>query len=180
MTVLGIDLSLTSTGLAVAEQGRIVSTYVIKSSGKKGDGLTEMNRRISEIVAGIRSIVDRTGPKFAVLEAPSFGSKFGSPDERAGLRWRVINLLVVRQIPIAEVSPRSRAKYGTGNGNSKKPEVHAAVKANYATANLPIKTNDEADAVILAAMGARHLGQPVELVLPDGALESMEKVAWPR
>lgn len=179
MTVIGLDLSLTSTGVAIARGGRIVETLAIKSSGKKTDGLPEMERRLYDIINRIRGQVDRHDPTFAVIEAPSFGSKFGSTDERAGLRWGVIHMLATRSIAIAQVSPKSRAKYGTGNGNAKKLEVLTAVRGNYAHCDLTIRTDDEADALILAAMGSRHLGQPVELVLPDGALESMEKVQWP-
>ena len=178
MTVIGLDLSLTSTGVAIARNGRIVGTKALKTSKRTGD-LADMDRRLSDTTLGIQQILNAEDPKLAVIEAPSFGSKFGSPDERSGLRWRVIHALLWREIAIAQVSPRSRAKYGTGNGNAKKLEVLAAVRGNYAHFDLPIKTDDEADALILAAMGARHLGQPVELVLPDGALESMEKVQWP-
>lgn len=179
MTVIGLDLSLTSTGVAIAKGGRIIETQAIKSSGKKTDGIPETERRLRDIVNRLRAVVDRYNPELAVIEAPSFGSKFGSTDERAGLRWGVIHMLTNRGAVIVQVSPKSRAKYGTGDGNAKKLEVLNAVRGNYANQDLLIRTDDEADALILAAMGSRHLGQPVELVLPDGALESMEKVQWP-
>lgn len=180
MTILGIDPSLTSTGLAVAENQTIVWTQAVKSTGTRGDGLTERERRIYDIVNRVRGAVDRSGAQFAVIEAPSFGSQHGSAHDRSGLWWAIVRMLYIRGLDVAQVAPKARAKYGTGNGNSQKKDVHAAVKARYGRPDLPITTNDEGDAVLLAAMGARALNLPVEgLDLPVGAVDALRKVDWP-
>lgn len=179
VTVLGIDLSLTCTGLAIARAGRIEWTGTVRTVGKRADDLDHRNMRLRDIRRLIEGAVLRYEPVLTVIEAPSFGSVHGSSHDRSGLWWMVVDMLYLRSVPVAQVAPMQRAKYGTGKGNSDKKKVHAAVQANYGTADLPIKTNDEGDAVLLAAMGARHLGQPVELVLPDGAIDAMTKVVWP-
>ena len=180
MKVLGIDLSLTCTGLAIADQGRVLGTATIKSTGTRGDTLAQREHRIFEIVSAVKGAIAREQPYMAVIEAPSFGSRHGSAHDRSGLWWAVVHALFDRNVFIAQVTPKQRAKYGTGNGNSEKKEVHAAVKKNYAREDLPIKTNDEADAVLLAAMGARHMHEAVDIftVGPD-QLAAMEKVVWP-
>lgn len=176
MRVVGIDLSLASTGLAAIEGGTLVSTYAYKTQPAKTlDGTIH---RLQDVAGYVRDYVDDFDPDLVVIEAPSFASSFGNPHERAGLWWMVVRDIWLWEIPIARVSPMQRAKYGTGKGNSKKKDVHAEVKVRYGSSALPIKTNDEADAVILAAMGSRHLGKPVESFLPDSYLAAMEKVMW--
>lgn len=179
MKVLGIDLSLTSTGLALIEDGEIVWTRAVKTTGKRDDDLIDRHTRLAAIGRGIRNAI--TGPiDLVVVEAPSFGSVHGSAHDRSGLWWRVVDMMVDFGFPVAQVTPKQRAKYATGNGNSDKKEVHAAVLAQYARDDLPIKTNDEADAVLLAAMGARFLGEAVDTGdLLKSQLDAMEKIKWP-
>jgi crossover junction endodeoxyribonuclease RuvC len=182
VTVLGIDLSLTCTGLAIAEftlpwEGRIAWTGTVKTP-PSGNALDARTLRLRDIRNQCEAAVMRYNPVLAVIEAPSFGSVHGAAHDRSGLWWLVVDMLFLRSIPTAQVAPTARAKYGTGKGNAPKDQVHKAVQTNYGTDDLPIRTNDEADALLLAAMGARHLGQPVELWLPTGAIDAMEKVKW--
>jgi Holliday junction resolvasome RuvABC endonuclease subunit len=180
--VVGIDVSLTSTGIAVADAGRIVHTRAIRTKAlpkeQKAD-LGAICRRILSVLDAVQGTVLAYRPALVVIEAPSHGSRFGSPHERSGLWWLIVSWLEDRATDVAQVAPTARAKYGTGRGNADKEQVHKAVQTNYGTDDLPIKTNDEADAVLLAAMGARHLGQPVEGWLPTGAIDAMDKVVWP-
>ena len=182
LRLIGIDLSLTSTGICVVNDGSITELDTIKSSGKKGDSITQRGDRMNWIVEElVLTHLFWENADLAVIEAPSYGSSFGSAHDRSGLWWLVVREIQGRGIPLALVSPQGRAKYGTGKGNSKKPEVYAAVKANYAElVPRPIKNNDEADAVLLACIGSRYLGYPVEPVSPGEAnLASLTGVHWP-
>ena len=180
MTVLGIDLSLTQTGLAVTLLNRLHWTGTVKTTGTRSDTLYQRTERLRDIRNLVEAAVMRYEPVLAVIEAPSYGSSFGSSHDRSGLWWLIVDMLYLRSVPTAMVAPMQRAKYATGNGRSEKKEVHAYVKARYARDDLPIKTNDEGDAVLLAAMGARHLGHPVERGdLDESLLSAMEKVVWP-
>ena len=58
------------------------------------------------------------------------------------------------------VPPKTRAKYATGNGGADKRAVLAAVRAAYP--QFTIRNDNEADAVVLAAIGARSLGHPID------------------
>lgn len=179
VAVMGIDPSLTQTGLAVIENGQLVWTKTIPTKGKANDKLKDKANRIFDIANQVGASVRLHNPVLAVLEAPSFGSLHGAPHERSGLWWAIVRQLHTAGVDYAAVSPKQRAKYATGNGNSQKAEVHAYVKGRYATEDLPIKTNDEADAVILAAMGARYLGMPCERGdLDESLLSAMDKVVW--
>jgi len=171
--VVGIDLSLASTGLAVADPDG-VRVHRVRSTGRKDATALDTSLRLGRIAEQVEIT---TGPAdLAVIESPSFGSHTGSQHERGGLWWDVVRRLVDRGIPIATVSPPSRAKYATGKGNAGKDEVLAAVVRRYPAVD--VTGNDVADAVVLAAMGCRWLGQPID-DLPKVNLAAMDGAKWP-
>lgn len=182
MRVIGMDLSLTSTGLAQADNGRLTRVENIKSKGKKGDTYHDHWGRIMRLAFEVELFITRDEPvDLVVIEAPSYGSKFGSAHERAGLWWEVYDLVAKRGIPIATVAPTTRAKYITGRGRADKATVLAHAIHAYVGNHTPrIVNDDEADAVGLCGMGARFLGEPIELHPLDQAnLDAMETPAWP-
>lgn len=173
-TVVGIDLSLTSTGLAIIGDG--VAVHRITSKGSKAASVVDTWKRIDTIAEKVFGPTGRAAPSLVVIESPSYGSHTGSQHERGGLWWTVIGRIVSWRIPIATVSPQCRAKYATGKGNAGKDEVLAAVVRRYPTVD--VTGNDVADAVVLAAMGCRWLGQPID-DLPKLNLAAMDGAKWP-
>lgn len=180
---LGLDLSLTSTGLVVLADGEFGTYGNIKSSGKRGDGYAEFYTRIDAIAQDVETwlwtIRNEYGPAdIAVIEAPSHGSKFGNPHERAGLWWRAYELLYLQEVPIiAGVAPTTNKKYLTGSGKAEKEAMLEAARARYSE---DIPNHDVADAASLAAMGSRHAGCPAEYEpLPKPCMDAFEGVKWP-
>lgn len=179
--VLGLDLSLTSTGVCLIHpEGAL--TKAIKSKGKKGASVSDTCQRLANIVYDTEQTFRREGPYWpdlAVIEAPSYGSHTGSQHERGGLWWAVADMLWGLGIPIATVSPKGRAKYATGKGNTGKDEVLAAAIKRYV--QFDITSNDVADAVILAAMGRRHLNEPIDSAVDSlpACLAAMSGATWP-
>lgn len=178
--VAGLDLSLTSTGLALVDEGKLTSVARIATTGTKADTLLDRRRRMVLIQRQVEDFLRLGYPDLAVVESPSYGSKFGSPHDRSGLWWRVVELLMSWGIPVATVVPQGRAMYATGNGASKKPAVLAAVKARYLDVDWPKggKHDDVADAILLASMGARWMGYPIE-ELPATHTRALDGAAWP-
>jgi crossover junction endodeoxyribonuclease RuvC len=125
------------------------------------------------------------GADLVVVEGPSYGSTTPHQHDRAGLWWLVVDMLARREVPPVEVPPNTRSRYATGRGNAAKDDVLSAVIRRYP--HVDVNGNDEADALILAAMGARHLGHPLEQhvagtgqhFLPLGHLAAMGAVHWP-
>ncbi|MDN5726076.1 MAG: hypothetical protein L0G99_09135, partial [Propionibacteriales bacterium] len=95
-----------------------------------------------------------------------------------GLWWMIVSQLAVLGVPVVEVAPTSLKKYATGKGNAGKDEVILRSARRYGNA-YPCSNNDEADAFILAAMGMRHLGHPIEDGLPQVQVDALAKVRWP-
>lgn len=180
LLVAGIDLSLTSTGIAIAEwddgvAGREVQR--IQSKGQAGASLTERHRRLVDTMGRVVSFT--CGADLVVIEGPSLGqARQGGQHDRAGLWWLVVETLIGQYgSTVVEVPPSVRAKYATGAGNAGKDAVLAAAVKRYP--DWDITGNDIADAVILAAMGCRHLGHPIDS-LPQIHLAAMTKVRWPQ
>jgi crossover junction endodeoxyribonuclease RuvC len=113
-----------------------------------------------------------------VLEAPSPGqSRQAGEHLRAGLWWHLVIKLRVKGYPVVEVPPANLKRCATGKGNSPKDHVLAVVIKRYP--QVDISSNDIADAVALAMMGARHLGFPVEDSLPQANLAALDRISWP-
>ena len=177
MRVTGLDLSLTGTGVANLRPNEPTVGLLRLSSAPAGDGWPDRFARIQELSDQIVEAVAAGGaPRLVVLEAPAYGSRTGHVHDRAGLWWSAYRR-VSRQCAVVVVPPTVRAKYATGRGNAGKDEVLAAVVRRYPWAE--VENNDHADALVLAAMGARWLGEPVEESLPKAAVEAVGRVEWP-
>jgi Holliday junction resolvasome RuvABC endonuclease subunit len=177
---VGLDLSLTSTGTAWLIQGphdpAFIETQTFTSAGSATATLDDRWRRLQNLSEQIWNVARCAD--LVVIEGPSYASKNpGSAHDRSGLWWRVVDRLVAAEIPVVEVPPSCRAKYATGKGNAAKTAVLLAAERRYPQAG--IEGDDTADAVVLAAMGARHLGRPAEASLPATHLAGMTGVRWP-
>lgn len=181
MIVVGIDPSLTGTGLAkhnpVDPHGEHWQVARIKTTAPKVpshlasvDRFDSIGREILAFCVGF--------PDVAVLEAPAYSSITGHPHERAGLWWTIYRLFAQRwRVPTLVIEPNLRIKYATGNARSGKDEVMLAAAKRYPAAG--ISNNDEADAVVLTAMGARIYGEPIETSLPKTHLDALKTLMMP-
>lgn len=163
--VLGIDPSLTSTGLCgvdvTPEGAQHVSCRTVTSKPPPEKTYRAASDRIDGIVTHIR--VAARGAHLVVIEGPSFASKFGQTHTRDWL-WGRIYDMCARELdkPVLVVSPTQRMKYATGRGNAQKDAVLAAAIKRWP--DVDITGNDTADALILAAIGCRSLSLPIDEV----------------
>lgn len=173
MKFVGIDASLSRTGVAVYDTG--TGRFTIKSIPSTNDDGT-LEGRDSRILRISSSIVDSIGDdvELVAIEGPAFSSSTGKVWDRAGLWWAIVRSFIVRGTSIMEIPPTSRAKYATGNGRANKDTVLIAVTKAYPDAD--IKNNDEADALILCVMAARIHGYPVEETITKDRLEAITKL----
>lgn len=186
--VVGIDLSETSTGLACIAEDDEILLHRVRSTAPKTPKLpgkrkpepptlAQRQERLERIVQRVRewAILERR-PDLVVIEGPAYSSSLGHMHDRSGLWWMLVTSLFWHGIPVAEVAPTARAKYGAGKAVDK-DQVFAAVIRRYI--DVPVTGNDTADALLLAAMGRRYLGRPIEESLPKPHLEAIAKVRWP-
>lgn len=176
--IVGLDLSLTSTGWARLDDGG-VEVGRIKSKGAQGASLADRAGRLAEIADQVMEVVTDScawNADLVLVEAPAQNQTTGHHHDRSGLWWLVVGLVMDLGRPVVEVSPTSLKKYATGKGNAGKDQVLAAVVRRYA--DVDVAGNDEADALVLAAMGARHMGCPID-DMPALNLTAMGGVRWP-
>jgi hypothetical protein len=148
--VIGVDLSLTRTGIACAHGA---------DSLTPPRGLTGFPRLrwIRRAVLAWTAEAD-----LVVVEGLSFASNMPSAQERAGLWHLVMVAIDTKDIRWTQLPPATLKKYATGKGNAGKDEVLTA-----AVRRLPIavENNDQADAAWLCAAGHDLLAAPL-LELP--------------
>ncbi|QXT62730.1 hypothetical protein [Tessaracoccus palaemonis] len=175
MRIVGLDLSLTATGVAIIDDGQ-VNVATIRSAGRKGDSLLQRSDRLGWLA---REIGGRAhSADLVVVEQPAYAAVTGHHHDRSGLWWLVIDYLSYdNSIPVAEVAPGTLKKFVSGRGNAGKDEMLLAAAHRFARL-ATLSTNDEADALGLALMGAEQLG--VGLVdLPAKHREALKAVRWP-
>lgn len=170
---VGIDPSLTCTGLAIINTvtGEITTRRVRTSN--TGSSLRDRRDRIREAISGILApIPTRVG--VTVIETPSHRQQYGAQNERVALFWWLVDQLMARG-PVVEVAPPQRAKLATGSGRAGKDDVVAAIRA--AHPGVPIPDDNVADALALADAGAHWLGASRSYGLEQS--KAFMRLDWP-
>ncbi|CPY91281.1 gp6 protein [Mycobacteroides abscessus] len=161
MNVVGLDLSLTGSGIAAIDpHTRELATAVHSSPPPADDNLTCHTRRHRTLVDGIVRQVLACDPVLVVVEGLQFSvkAKDSSLTRRGFLWWAVIEALCDAGVPVLEVSPSQIKKFATGKGNASKAEVVAAYAVAWPNAAHTRGVEDRADASFAAALGAAWLG----------------------
>lgn len=180
---VGLDLSLTGTGVAVRRLSGRTTLDLLKSDpadyrsardAKDKPVATYADRlaRLEDLLAEIEYVVP-TG-SLVFLEAPSYGSAGSGTFDRSGLWWLTFQRLTALSCRVVAVPPTCRALYAAGKGNGGKDAVLSAVVKRYP--DLDVRDNNVADAVALMAMAARADGFPIEPDLPAANLKAMDKL----
>jgi Holliday junction resolvasome RuvABC endonuclease subunit len=170
-TVIGLDLSLTSTGMSDG-----ATTWLITSKGHKGDDLAHRGSRLRQLRT---QVLDQAAQAdLVVIEGPSLGqARQGGQHDRAGLWWQVIDALQSLGVAVAEVPPATLKRYATGKGNANKGQMIEATTRRAPDVDTAGDDN-RCDAFWLAALGHDHLGQPV-IDIPAAHRAALDAVRWP-
>lgn len=164
-TVVGLDLSLTSTGIS---SGLLSSNISSKAKGPQ---------RLHEISQEIASTLIELDDPIVVVEGYSFGSR-NSQAHAIGELGGVVRLTLWNlRIPYVEIPPTSRAKFATGKGNAAKTEVMSAISARTGIVWVGKGADDRCDAWILEEMGLAWLGQ-ARFQWPQLNMSALEKIDW--
>jgi crossover junction endodeoxyribonuclease RuvC len=174
---VGIDLSLTGTGLAeVATRSPGVITYANRTVTSKPAGNDVRNRaaRINRIRTTVLDFA--LGADLVLLEGPAFGKSNAGTWDRAWLWGMVVDGLLGADLPLAIAPPAVVKKFATGKRNADKVAV-AVGMARLWGEECQCANDNEWDALTMATMGAQHLG--IDNV-PARAhhTTALESVAW--
>lgn len=169
--VVGLDLSLTATGIAstLGWCGLVGATDITKLPvWLRSDALDELAEQVALQIGR---------PDLVVAEQVAAARAYGGASERAGLFWAITRRLRARNIPFAEVPPSVLKTYALGKGQGTKGAIVDAVARRWPAYDTHGDDN-LCDAVVLAAMGADHLGQPIA-AMPAAHRRALGKVTWP-
>lgn len=169
--VVGLDVSLTATGIAS-------STGWCRTVGRSNVTSAPLLVRLALVSELAESIIRHTGaPDLVVIESPAFSRSGGGSLERHALWWTVVRRLVGNDVAVAEVGPTTLKRYATGKGVAKKSAIVEMVPRRWPQ-YICGGDDNMADAVVLCAMGADHLGQPLA-VMPKDHRAALDSVKWP-
>jgi Holliday junction resolvasome RuvABC endonuclease subunit len=166
MNIVGLDLSLRSTGIADA-----TGTRTFGYSVKKHSPWTDHARRLKKL----GTVIDRAteGADLVVIEAPAF-SQSGAAHSLGALFGVVQVLLFQRGRTAIFIEPQKLKKFAVDHGGAAKDAVLAAAIRD----GSPAKNFDEADAWWLRRMG-QYAYSPDRRALPLYRQAVLAAIRWP-
>ena len=172
-TVVGVDLSLVSTGVAwEPDCSRRIQTRP-KDWRSEDDRLEFIAARVMEVVHEAHDPTRAAGT-LVVIEGLSYGQPSGSAFTRAGLHYIVRANVLAEGHKLTIVPPTMLKKFVTGNGNASKELVVSTVARKLGRT---ISSDDVADALGLVAVGQALLGlEPNLLGVSAAGRQVIEKL----
>lgn len=181
MRVVGLDLSLTASGIGrIWEGGVDVQVIGTKATDQS---ISARGRRLRWLASRVFHEVTAGGEVDLVLvEQPSYGSTGGHAHDRSGLWWLIMARLDASGSPVAEVAPGTLKTYALGKGSGAgvtKDAVLAAAVRRYVEYVPDLADNNAADALLLADMAASHFGRPLVPGLAQVHTRALAAIRWP-
>lgn len=176
--VLGLDLSLTSTGWARTLDGGEVELGRLRPPAAMRDGM-----RLAWIRRALTTVIVTPGDPpvcpytLIVIEALPSGSHTKFDMSGIAMVHAVTRLILWDAGVDATWMPQAKVKvFATGKGNASKDEVLLAASRRLGYEG---SSNDEADALWMMHMGLCHVGEPCEsLALPLAHTRALDGVEW--
>lgn len=184
--VVGLDLDLAKCGIGIVVYRPDRNSCLVVSSkltsplrktgqsdakGRPTECLRDRYDRISDISG--QAWNHASTADLVVIENKFAGSPGGKSIDRHGAYWHVVGRCLRKGIPVVEVAPTSVKLAIAGDGKADKAKVAGALARLWP--DWTIGSDDEADAVGLAHIGAVRMGWPVETL----ARHRQVKCVWP-
>jgi len=196
--VYGIDPSLSSTGVACvyvepANSVHWAWTERITTAERGCQRIDRICRQAAVLMSSARSTSSGLddAPVLVVIEGPIYatpkvktaiGDRVASLrgyHERAGLWWALCSRLWRMGLPFAVAPPSSIKMWATGKGNAREELVMSRM-ISAMSPHVVIDSNDEADALAAALMGAHKLlSRPVLVEHTAYREDALDGVEWP-
>jgi crossover junction endodeoxyribonuclease RuvC len=148
--ILGLDISLTATGVVIIEDDTLIFSDTIKTKpgGKKP---SDEVKRLQKILDSINKIIDEHSPELVVIEGLAFMAKNTTAlVQLAGLNYMIRCELVDRKLKFLIVAPTTLKRFITGKGNAQKDHMMLEVYKQYGHA---LTDNNVCDAFALSRVG---------------------------
>jgi crossover junction endodeoxyribonuclease RuvC len=157
MIIMGIDPSLTASGIIVLNDTKVIHQEVFKNKPN-----LPTIARVKDIYTQIIRLNLEFAPQLSVIEGLSFASKGQGTDAIFYLGWRIREELEQQNLPWIESSPAQVKKFATNKGTSQKQVM---IKEVYKRWGFDTDDDNLADAYTMARIGLAYLGNTDGLVL---------------
>jgi Holliday junction resolvasome RuvABC endonuclease subunit len=168
LQVIGLDLSITSTGVARTDG----STFRIRTRQKDGP------KRLTVIRDRLTIEVAEQQPDLAVIEDLPTKMHPKSLKPVAALHGVVQALLVDAGVPWAYIAPATLKKFAADNGGASKRDMTAAAFLADGATFEDDEGADQVDAWWLRAAGFDWVGLPL-FTMPEAQRAALSKADWP-
>ncbi|MFA5355083.1 MAG: crossover junction endodeoxyribonuclease RuvC [Thermodesulfovibrionales bacterium] len=149
-TVLGLDLSLTSTGVILLDRdGGIVRQETVRTKPNGNRPPDEINR-LNGIVDRIFDGVNRKNVLLCAVEQVAFSRNMSSHSSLVALNYFVRKRLMELGIPFILISPTSAKKFASGDGKAQKDMM---LLETYRRWGVAFDSSDLCDAYVMARIG---------------------------
>ena len=181
MIVMGIDPSITCTGICISDGHKHIYNIITSKNTKKlrnfahnrvhitiynkleTKGLSNEMRETSKtdniynIICAINALIDAHHPDLVVMEGVAFNAT-GTVADLAGLNYIIRYILKTRNIPFIIATPTTIKKFAVGNGGADKDlMVYAWEQLEPDLKDIKeIKVDDIADAFFMAQYGLQY------------------------
>lgn len=191
MIAVGIDPSLTSTGVAVLVDGRSAHYGRYGRDGHNGATYTSRSRRVRKMITDVTraALTGGTPDVFVIEEHPYAVGNQGNEFDRAAIWHGIYGNLDARSIPGVVVNNSTGKAWVTGAGKASKQDMIAVIDEWYAgQIEPPLKKwritvdhpDDIADAFGYATMGAYKLGDPLPFEPKERHRTALALLPWPK
>lgn len=178
--VVGLDLSLTSTGMSDGREQQVTQTAPDHCLEHRLDRIVTRARRFAMGAEDWSRKAD-----LVVIEAGAFsrGAQSAAAEQLSALRLMVRHAMWQLDIPFAMVPPTTLKLYSAGHGKAKKADMVRALGIRHGLDLSAVKVKDGrydmADAFALAAMGYAWAHRPLLTLGPPPPRASLLAVPWP-
>lgn len=114
--LVGIDQSLTHTGVVISNSGDIIFATGITTDTKD----SSIEQRIHFIRLRVKEILEEYSPDFVSIEGLAYGIASNNGRLLAGVFFNILSLLIELDIPYQVVNPKTLKKLATGVGSADK------------------------------------------------------------
>lgn len=190
MIAVGIDPSLTSTGVAVLVDGRPEHYARYGRAGHNGASWTSRSRRVRRLIRETTEAALSVGrPDVAVIEEHPYAiGNQGNEFDRAALWHGIFGNLDAHNVPVVVIGNTRGKAWVTGAGRATKDDTIAVIDQWYAEQLAePLASwrknqnpDDVADALSYATMGAYKLGDPIPFEPKERHRTALALLPWPK
>ena len=146
-TVVGIDQSLTETGIVVITDGVLISSAVIKPGTRRGIvRLMYVEEELSKAIPIVADLI--------VMEGYAFNPRAGQSFSLGELGGIVKRLAYTKKKLLISIAPGTLKKYVTGDGSAKK---NVMLLGAFKKFGITCTNDNECDAYCLARIGSEFL-----------------------